>query len=58
MQLAFQHLQTCRELTKTMKAFSNKLEEIRAKLNRFTTKMLDLCNGKKQVIFIFSVRKK
>ena len=38
------------DLIHTMKAFQNKLEEIERTLQRFTVKMLDLCQGKMQVM--------
>ena len=46
---AFSHLHTCRQLSGTLKAFSNKLDGIRDTLFAFTLRMLDLCNGRGQV---------
>ena len=46
---AFSHLHTCRRLSGTLKAFSNKLDGIRDTLFAFTLRMLDLCNGRGQV---------
>ena len=46
---AFCLLKRIAELSDTMKAFHNKLEEMEISLHKFTVKMLDLCNGKDQV---------
>ena len=46
---AFSLLKRISELSYTMKAFHNKLEEMEVNLHKFTVKMLDLCSGKDQV---------
>ncbi len=48
--IAFNHLQTCSELSQTVKAFTNKLDQIVATLRHFTLKMLGLCGDKEQVV--------